>query len=1004
MPSSNAYPPQADDASLFAGAGPRLYSIPAGRPFLDDLARGLVAAIGRDPLALAEAEVLLPTRRAARAFSEAVLAASGEAACLAPRVRAIGDLDTEGVATASDLGAFKAALSLPPAATNADRRLTLARLIHARDQARGEASWTAALAGADALSAFFESVETEDVDLSRLADVFPEQYAAHWEDALAFLKIAAEAWPGHLEELGLADPARRRRLAVEAYAEELGRTPPERPIILAGSTGSMPAVARLMRAVANAPRGCVVLPGLDQMLDEPAWRQADERHPQGGLRALLNRPGFGGREAVRPWPASPSGDELTPRRALLSAALRPADATETLREAADVLAPKSAEAVGGLSILAAEDETNEALAVALMVREALETPERRVLVVTPDRGLARRISSALRRWGVDADDSAGREAYRSTAGAYLERAAAFVASPSDPVAFLSLCRHPLARFGLAADRVGAAVARMDRNLRGHRRQETALEMLARAAGDAPSEDVSAVIDAIRAALPEAFGETGGESGGEAVCAHLTFAERLAATETLAGATALWSAHGGAAIASALAEARPALEDMTSFEGREYGQFFRRLLSGLAIRPRSAEHPRVLILGPLEARLQSADLVILSGLVEGVWPKAAAEDPFLSRPMRAALGLPSPERRIGLAAHDFAQLASAPEVRLTYAKRAGGKPARPSRFIIRLENLVGSDALKGAKPAAPPHGRWAAALDRCAQPDRARAPAPRPPVEARPRTLSASDLATLARDPYAIYAKKVLRLKPLDAVDMEIDARLRGTVIHKALEDFGRAVQAGDEASPDALLAKFEAALEEGRVPDDLRALWRPRLQKALVWLAENDSAFLEGRIAQIETRGDIVYQNLPGGPFTAHATADRIDRTKSGAFIIWDYKTGQAATPKQMVAGLAPQLPLEALILENGGYEKLGTGRVEAVGYIRLTGGGEGGEDKRVDGGGWDGVLNAAREGLPSLLAQYDDPQTPYLSQPRARVRSDFGDYDQLARRPEWSRGEEEGA
>lgn len=998
MPSSNAYPPQADDASLFAGAGPRLYSIPAGRPFLDDLARGLVGAVGRDPLALAEAEVLLPTRRAARAFSEAVLAASGETASLAPRVRAIGDLDTEGVATASDLGAFKAALSLPPAATDADRRLTLARLIHARDRARGEASWTAALAGADALSAFFESVETEDVDLTLLADVFPEQYAAHWEDALAFLKIAAEAWPAHLAEQELLDPARRRRLAVEAYAEELEFAPPERPIILAGSTGSMPAVARLMLAVARAPRGCVVLPGVDLDLDEAAWSQVDERHLQGGLRALLNRPGFGGREAVRPWPASPSGDELTPRRALLSAALRPADATETLREAADALAPKAAEAVGGISILAAEDETNEALAVALMVREALETPERRVLVVTPDRGLARRISSALRRWGVDADDSAGREAYRSTAGAYLERAAALVADPSDPVAFLSFCRHPLARFSLPADRVGAAVARLDRNLRDHRRQETPEEMRKRAAGEKPPDDVAAVIGAVRAALPESIGG----AAGEALDAHLAFAERLAATETLDGPTALWSAHGGAAIALALAEARPALAEMAAFEAREYGQFFRRLLAGLAIRPRSAEHPRVLILGPLEARLQTADLVILSGLVEGVWPKAAAEDPFLSRPMRKELGLPSPERRIGLAAHDFAQLASAPEVRLTYAKRAGGKPARPSRFIIRLENLIGSDALKAARPAAPLHGRWAAALDRCARPDRARAPAPRPPLEARPRALSASDLATLARDPYAIYAKKVLRLKPLDPVDMEIDARLRGTVIHTALEDFGRAAQAG--AAPDAarLLEFFEDALTENRVPDDLRALWRPRLEKALRWLAENDRAFLEGRIALLEEKGEIVYADLPGGPFTAHAKADRIDRAQSGAFIIWDYKTGRAATAPEMKAGLAPQLPLEALILESGGYEALGAGRVEAVGYIRLTGAGEGGEDKRVEGGKWEEVLQAAREGLPSLLAQYDDPQTPYLSQPRARVRTDFGDYDRLARRPEWSRGEED--
>ncbi|MEL6365625.1 MAG: double-strand break repair protein AddB [Pseudomonadota bacterium] len=990
----------ATDAPLFSGAAPHVYSIPAGRPFLKDLARGLVDALGADPMDLARAEVLLPTRRAARAFAEAIREASGAEATLAPRVRALGDLDDNDLLFEAGLDG----LDLPPAATAADRRLTLARLVYARDAAAAEggASWTRALAGADALSAFFESVTTEDADLTRLAELAPDNLAEHWRDAAAFLEIAAEAWPAHLKERGLIDPAERRRLAVEAYAERLRATPPDRPVIAAGSTGSMPAVAALLAAVAQAPTGCVVLPGLDQGLDEHGWRLVDERHPQGGLKALLAQDDMCDRAAVRRWPGSPSADDLTPRRALMGAALRPADATETLRDAADALAPHAGLAVQGLRLVATEDETHEAATVAVLVREALETPGRSVLVVTPDRELARRIASTLRRWDIAIDDSAGREAHRSTAGAFLERAAAYLANPTDPVALAALCRHPLARFGLSPEDAARAASQIDRALRGPRREESADATLERAAKD---EAASGVVAAMRAALAASGFETA-QNAEDRVAAHLAFCEAIAAGDRDAGETRLWSAHGGGALAEALADLRNSLAGFGALSAPEYGAFFRRLLSGVSIRPRSGDHPRALILGPLEARLQSADLVILAGLVEGGWPKAAEEDPFLSRTMRAAIGLPSPERRIGLAAHDFQQLASAPETRLVWAKRAGGAPARPSRFIVRLLNILTGDALKtvAAEAVAPqPQSAWAADLDQIDRPRPAAAPQPRPPLAARPRTLSASDLKALARDPYAVYAKKILRLRKLDALDDNIDARLRGTVAHKALEIFAARLLEGEAFEPERLFDDLERAMQAEAVPETVRNRWRPRLRRSLEALARVDDGLRTGAVAALEDEGRWTATDLPGGPLTITAKADRIDRDADGRALIWDYKTGAPDTHKQMAAGLAPQLPAEALILEAGGYAAFQNVRVAGLGFIALSGK-AGADFKLYVGKTLDDVMEAARRGLPEILAAFDDPQTPYLSQPRAFSQKHAGDYDQLARRAEWARaGEEEG-
>src|SRR5690606_20009946 len=129
----------------------------------------------------------------------------------------------------------------------------------------------------------------------------------------------------------------------------------------------------------------------------------------------------------------------------------------------------------------------------------------------------------------------------------------------------------------------------------------------------------------------------------------------------------------------LIESAPAFGELLP---ESYSYFFDELLSARVVRPRFGLHPRLFIWGPLEARLQHADRMILGGLNEGTWPGEANIDPWVNRPMRAAMGLEPPERRIGLSAHDFAEGASAEEAVLSRALKVEGAPAVASRWWLR----------------------------------------------------------------------------------------------------------------------------------------------------------------------------------------------------------------------------------------------------------------------------------------------------------------------------------
>jgi len=1005
-----------------------LYSIAPERSFVDALARGLLARAGGEPLSLAAPLILLPTRRAGRALREAFLRQSDGQALILPRMRPIGDVDEDELALGEGLvgesltdefaeGAGETALELPPAIPELRRRLLLAgKLMEQSAGALGaeHAAWLAV-----ELARFLDRVQTERLPFAGLRDFVPEDYAEHWQTVLAFLSVLADDWPAMLAAEGALDPAARRNAALEALSDEWRASPPGHPVIAAGSTGSIPATADLLAVVAGLPEGAVVLPGLDRHLDDAAWALVgdDPGHPQHGLARLLARLGAD-REMVADWPDGEAAAAMTPARSrLVSAALAPAAATDGWRD----LAGQGLE--DGLKDVARLDALNpreEAGAIALVMREALEAPGRTAALVTPDRSLARRVAAALGRWGLEVDDSAGVPLGASPPGAFLRLTADLAAADAAPVPLLAALKHPLAAGGLARPTFLANVRLLERAVLRGPRPAPGFKGLQSAFQHAQVDryrkvDVSAlktlstwVDDLAGAVAPLAAAMAMPRATlPELLQAHIAAAEALAASDAQEGAARLWAGDAGEAAAGFVSELFQAAGEFAPVAPAEYPALLAALMAGRVVRPRHGAHPRLFIWGLLEARLQRADVMILGGLNEGVWPPEAVADPWMSRPMQARFGLPLPERRTGLTAHDFVQAMGAETVVLTRAARLEGAPTVPSRWLARIEAVL--HAIQGTDPlgedASPWPGStlldWARALDEPEKRVEVAPPAPRPPVAARPRRLSVTQIEMLMRDPYALYARKILRLDALDPIDADPGAAERGQFIHQALEAF---VRDCPDAMPDDAYARL---LEIGRRTfgpaldhPGVWAFWWPRFERIAGWFLERERERRAAIAASaVEVKGERVIEG-PAGAFVLNATADRVDRLADGSLAILDYKTGSVPSKKELAAGFAPQLPLEAAIAQAGGFDGVPAGAVAELAFWRLGGGDPPGEIKPVADPAT--LADQALAGLTGLIAKFDDPATPYHAIPRPEFAPRYNDYDHLERAAEWSAGEEE--
>lgn len=994
---------------------PNVYSIEPRHDFLYELARVLNNELG-DSLAISDAVIILPTKRAARALADAYLKIRDGKPAILPRIRTIGDIDP------FELNLFELdnEYSLPPAINGLARRFALSKLIAARNK---NLNWAndaiSTLAAADSLADLLESAELtaegDGPNWSALANLIENtELAAHWEISQEFLKIVTEVWPQILAEKNLCDIGLKKRRAIESLARNWEANPPNHPVIIAGSTGAIPANRDLMRIVSRLPMGAIVLPGLDKEIE--AWEEIgfEDTHPQRTLFDTIKHIGIE-RANVKYWPQTNTNgiDDLSIRRMILNEALAPAEATASWLENINKIKSKTDNAIekalNGVAIIEAKTEELEAEAIALEMRKTLETKGETCALVTPNQDIARRVAVKMQKWDIRLNISSGTNLNETLLGGFIAAVSDWLIDTGDPIRLLAMLNHPLFSLGDENWQTAHKVADLELYmLHGARKDDDIFAMNLRAQNlyNAAKENYKfqferpiSLLNKICETLETIIFET--KTINDCAIILIGICEEFAKTKD--GENNLWRGETGINASNFFAEL---IENGHEFNIKNNIDGFKTigfLLSEVKIRP-NGTHPRLAILGPLEARLLRFDKLILAGLDEKVWPKPPNPDPFLSRPMRKKLGLIAHDLRLGLSAHDFAQMAAAPNIIITRAQRRGGSPTIPSRWLWRLKTLCGdsmneiletkqaNDCLILAQSLVPEKNFNSQSA----------IPKPNPPIEKRPLEFSVTQFETWIRDPYKIYVNKVLSLVPLENIGTKISGKERGTAIHGGLE----MIESWYEKWPEnpkqelnqAFSAHFEAAGFKGqKLKEQLRSI-NPTTE----FIANYEKSRIKNYSLKAEKWLDTIYvhKNIN---LKIKAKIDRIDISQNG-IEIWDYKTGQSPSDKQINAMISPQIPITCIILNNTNLDFTNNKSITGFGHIKVG-------NKKPEAIAWGikkpelsltELIDKTYSAINTLIEDYYDETNPkqYISKPYPLLLKNFK-YEQkedfLARRIEWT-------
>ena len=1011
--------------------GPNVFTIPSGTAFLPALARAVLSEgfPGRDRRRpelreLSRWTILLPTRRTVRELSRVFLdLGSGEAAIL-PRIRPIGDVDEhEEVLSGSD----ETDPALPPAIPPAVRQFLLARLINEWADTHPGTGLARALSGfpgqvfalARSLGALIDNFETEEISLDEIEKLMGADFAEHRLAMLDFLSIIRKRLPEEVSARGFIGRAARRSLLLRREAARLERNGAQGPIIAAGSTGSIRATANLLRVIARLDEGAVVIPGLDLIMDEASWESvADEPgHPQFILKQLLSTLGVE-RSQVGLCPEGVLDAPTEARLWLTGEMMRPADTTDGWWQSLSGSGPALRLAMQGVERIEAADQREEARIVATIMRHALEEPGRTARAITPSRRLARRIRAELRRWGIELADRAGESCADAPASVFLRLLVDLGLSRCNPREFAQTIKHPFFRLrgghGSLLCKLEIALLRgavEPRGVTGLRsilaerlnpglgaRRERLHPALARL-NAADWRDIGAFIEGFtKAASPflDLLGDNRKAPLDVFIRTHLECAEALTTDES--GASRLWHGEEGEILSDLFANLLDYAGEAPALSPADYAALLNGELASRIVRPQTEEHPRLAVMGLLEARLLSSDVVVLAGLNHGLWPAEAEIDPWLSRPMKAEVNLASPDRRIGLSAHDFVQNFAAPTVYVTWSRKIDGVPTVPSRWITRLEAVLNAAGREPERRDALPWLGWAAALDHAPAAPGAAQPRPSPPLVARPRTLSVTRIEKLIANPYYIFAEKVLGLEPLEPLAKRLSAADRGSLVHDALRRFAEA-NAGEIGADalDRLLASGHAVFAPLFYDPQVQAFWWPQFERIAQWFIDQERLWRPSCRSQHCEIAALARLRVGDLEFTITARADRIDALADGSLRIIDYKTGQLPSFKSVEEGFSPQLPLEAWLAAEGAFTGCAAGEVSELMFVRLSGGNQPGEWRQASKQTPAGLAASAHSGLLRLLADYSSPSTPYVALQEDDEFSEPGDIHHLARTREWS-------
>ncbi|MEO1564183.1 MAG: double-strand break repair protein AddB [Pseudomonadota bacterium] len=948
---------------------PQVFHVPLGHPFCEAFAAGLLTRVSHNPQLLAQTEIFVPTRRMATEIQSAIGMAGPS---LLPRIKLISDLSFDP----------KFTNALPPERSAMERHMLLAQLIGKLSAQTGAlASQTARFSLAASLDALLSEFQRAELPFEAIKSLDLSAYAQHWEVSQKFIGVLST----FLKEDHPRDAAARLRFAINQARQIWSSDPPRHPVLVVGSTGSREDTFAFMQAVSALPNGAIVLPGFDENLSSDvqgglAEGDLPSDHPQAALAKTLA--GLNVKTSQR-WIDNTTAH---PRQKLASLALTPAPVTNRWREEGPLLEPQLQVATKNISLLEAATPREEALAIALKLREALAAEVDAVLI-TPDRTLARQVTANLARWSIIPDDSAGTPLAQTPEGIFLRNLLTVIGDAPQTMDMISLLKHPL------------VFEHQDRGTHLLRLRNLEARFLRRGSPELDCDSVAAWLsdnnpssvrwwDQIASWFAEAKLMSSG-SLAHLAQQHMRLAERL---HNGLGDIRFWETDPGRealAMFEDLIDASDAAGDLSL---ADYLSLIRQSFSGLTVREAGRADKRVAIWGTLEARNATRDLVILGGLNEGVWPQLPQPDPWLNRPMRTAIGLSSPERTVGLSAHDFQQALSAKHVVLSRSVRDGDAPTVASRWVLRLTNLLdglgdeGKTCLRAMKDRAAPLLEWAGLLDQpTAYAPAATRPAPIPPVAARPGKLPVTQIQNLIRDPYAIYARYVLGLRKLDPLGRPPDILLRGSALHEVMEAFGMR----SDKTVGALMETADRVLPAHAPWPISFQQWRARIAKVAHWLTAFEASLSSEAVVSLETEGEVRFSDID---FTLTAKPDRINRSDFGLRII-DYKTGLPPTDK-VVKSFDKQLPLTKVIAERGGFFKLGAQSVDALTYVSLNGDSRNIDPEVVD-------LADTEANFKKLISAYKAEGIGFAARTRPKHITYQSDYDHLSRFGEWSDGDE---
>ena len=983
--------------------GSGVYTIAAGADFLEILAD---AVLKRFPVhqphqPLSDWTILLPTRRAARAFGEILQRQSGLKAMVMPRIKPIGDLDEDRLL--DEMEAF----DLPPAMSKAATFVILQDLVRSWASRHADidfakdilASPAQALNLAKSLNEFITTIETQECDIGKLEALYDFELAEHRGAIISLLQLATVTLREEQAARHTMGAAARRSAIIRMEAKRIAHSHHSGPIIAAGSTGTIPATRELLAAIAGHEEGAVILPGLDLEIDPLSWTVLKEEHPQFALQQLLVSLG------VTPNQVELLGSHSTPRNFLISEMMRPSETAERWHETLPVEKVKLAKSLGGITEIAAPDRHVEARTIAVILRHALEEPTQTAILVTPNRDLAKRVISELARWNIAITDSAGLTLGQFKLAAAFDLLLQAVLDGFSPQTAFALLRHADVHENMSAkglEKFECAVLR-GLTLSGSTYEGLAQQARALHAVDYhPHPIVKALTDEDWQNIFTLGHRLDGLIKGFDAASATPLAEHVKNFEAILRKLTspdAWSDAANNTFLNFLVQLTSETQLSNPLPMQDAALLLRELLRSTTVHPDLPSHPRLAILGTLEARLITANLMILGGLNEGAWPAQPDTGPWLNRNMRKELGMPQPERDIGMAAHDFEQGLAYPKVILTWSKRIDHAPASPSRWLLRLANVRGA---AGIEPNAKPGTDWIALAALLKTPNGAEPlsepilkPAFPPPLASRPRRFSATEVEKLIRNPYAIYARKILALEPLAAFGFAPDASDRGTLFHQALHMWNKQI----DRSEKALLAAGEEAFVALNFNAEARNFWWPHFRRVAVWLAERERD-LEKDLSSIktETTGRLEFK-IDGDDYVLTARADRIDVMQNGAVRLIDYKTGGLPSVDQVQTGLSPQMTLESALLLQGAFAPLSPRSIAQAFYIQI---GRSRSSMKLRPAAGDKGLELdelAKQHLArfkTLLHIYRGEDVAYL--PRAIPNKDDSeaDFDHLSRYLEW--------